>query len=120
MLGYCATGSTVIDTRPASVMMIATTAAKIGRSMKNRENIERGRGLLADGDVDAARLIGAAASRDGGRRRELDALRRDAAGQQGIPHSQRAFLGEVHVAGGIAARVGITRHGELCADAHGR
>src|SRR5438552_4131015 len=35
--GYCATGSTCEAIRPASVMMIAITAAKIGRSMKKRD-----------------------------------------------------------------------------------
>ena len=39
IVGYCATGSSIIETAPASEMMIATTAAKIGRSMKNRENM---------------------------------------------------------------------------------
>src|SRR6266853_1873907 len=35
--GYCATGNTWKATSPASVMMIAMTDAKIGRSMKNRD-----------------------------------------------------------------------------------
>jgi hypothetical protein len=39
IFGYCWTGSTDIATRPAIAIMIATTAAKIGRSMKKRENI---------------------------------------------------------------------------------
>ena len=34
MSGYCATGSAVIEPIPASMMMIAITQAKIGRSMK--------------------------------------------------------------------------------------
>src|SRR3954469_12011834 len=38
MLGYCETGSRYIDTPPARQMMRATTAAKIGRSMKKRES----------------------------------------------------------------------------------
>ncbi len=42
--GYCATGSCDIDTTPARQMTSATTAAKIGRSMKNRENMRRGTG----------------------------------------------------------------------------
>jgi hypothetical protein len=42
IVGYCATGSSIIETAPASEMMIATTAAKIGRSMKNRENMGEG------------------------------------------------------------------------------
>ena len=41
IVGYCATGSCVIATRPASERMMATTAAKIGRSMKKRENMKR-------------------------------------------------------------------------------
>jgi hypothetical protein len=36
--GYCATGRFGIATRPASVMTIDITEAKIGRSMKKREN----------------------------------------------------------------------------------
>src|SRR5579884_3756245 len=36
--GYWATGSDWIDTAPARVMTIDSTAAKIGRSMKKREN----------------------------------------------------------------------------------
>src|SRR5580765_6395886 len=39
MDGYCATGNCDIDTAPARQMISATTAAKIGRSMKNRENM---------------------------------------------------------------------------------
>ena len=34
--GYCATGSTPEATRPASVITIEMTAAKIGRLMKKR------------------------------------------------------------------------------------
>src|SRR5690606_33833005 len=34
--GYCDTGSVVTESAPASMMMIAITHAKIGRSMKNR------------------------------------------------------------------------------------
>jgi hypothetical protein len=36
--GYCAIGSANIDNPPASVMTIDKTAAKMGRSMKKREN----------------------------------------------------------------------------------
>ena len=36
--GYCATGSVQTAIPPASVITIDSTAAKIGRSMKNREN----------------------------------------------------------------------------------
>ena len=39
IVGYCSIGSARIATSPASTMMIETTAAKIGRSMKKRENI---------------------------------------------------------------------------------
>src|SRR5260221_10000016 len=53
--GYCATGSCVIDTRPARQMISATTAAKIGRSMKNFENIERGSYWLTDRSTRRAR-----------------------------------------------------------------
>src|SRR6187402_3378629 len=41
--GYCAIGSERLADSPAMTMKIASTAAKIGRSMKNRENM---RGLL--------------------------------------------------------------------------
>src|SRR5690349_18854147 len=37
--GYWAIGSTRMAARPASAMKIESTAAKIGRSMKKRENI---------------------------------------------------------------------------------
>src|SRR3954453_12961882 len=37
--GYCATGSTCDAISPASVMMMETTAAKIGRAMKNRDMV---------------------------------------------------------------------------------
>ena len=39
MVGYCATGSTAIETRPATTISSETTVAKIGRSMKNLENM---------------------------------------------------------------------------------
>src|SRR5580704_9443037 len=35
--GYCAIGKRVTDTAPVSMMMMATTQAKIGRSMKKRD-----------------------------------------------------------------------------------
>ena len=37
--GYCATGNLNTATRPAKVMMIDGTEARMGRSMKKRENI---------------------------------------------------------------------------------
>ena len=43
IVGYCWTGSTTIDTSPARQRMIETTAAKIGRSMKKRENMAKRR-----------------------------------------------------------------------------
>src|SRR4029079_9740249 len=67
MLGYCATGSRYIDTAPARQMMSATTAAKIGRSMKKRESMAV---LLLHRDVNAARLLVAAAAGDLGGCRE--------------------------------------------------
>ena len=39
MVGYWATGRTFIATSPAMTIMRATTVAKMGRSMKNLENI---------------------------------------------------------------------------------
>jgi hypothetical protein len=44
MVGYCSTERPVSDTMPARQMMIDTTVAKIGRSMKNLENM--GQSLL--------------------------------------------------------------------------
>ena len=37
MAGYCATGSVAIASAPASMMTIAMTQAKTGRSMKKRD-----------------------------------------------------------------------------------
>src|SRR6185437_11122089 len=37
MSGYCETGRRVIDTMPNSMMISATTQAKMGRSMKKRD-----------------------------------------------------------------------------------
>src|SRR6185436_13134918 len=37
MLGYCAMGRLVIESAPASMITIAMTHAKTGRSMKNRD-----------------------------------------------------------------------------------
>jgi hypothetical protein len=39
IVGYCCTGRTVNETRPARQIMTDITVAKIGRSMKNLENI---------------------------------------------------------------------------------
>ncbi len=47
MLGYCAMGRLVIESAPASIMMMAMTHAKTGRSMKNLDIVNflsRGRG----------------------------------------------------------------------------
>src|SRR5258706_15929241 len=52
MSGYCETGRLNEAMTPASVMRIATTVAKIGRSMKKREKLPMGllrRGLLGAG-----------------------------------------------------------------------
>jgi len=40
MGGYCSIERAVIDTRPARHIMMDMTVAKIGRSMKNLENID--------------------------------------------------------------------------------
>ena len=61
--GYCATGSEMIAPMPASMMMIAITQAKIGRSMKIR-----------DMPLAAARAAAPAFIAPG--RRRLDPLRR--------------------------------------------
>ena len=49
MFGYCAIGSAVIDSAPATMMTMAITQAKTGRSMKKR-----------DIDTSAFRLLSAA------------------------------------------------------------
>src|ERR1700704_6082698 len=61
--GYCATGSTCDAIKPASVMMIAMTAAKIGRLMKNCENNVASPYFLpgAAGAAGAVGAVGAAA-----------------------------------------------------------
>ncbi len=46
IVGYCAIGSTFIATRPATQMSSEMTVAKIGRSMKNLENMSRGLGYF--------------------------------------------------------------------------
>jgi hypothetical protein len=38
--GYCSTGSRQTETAPSKIVTNAITFAKIGRSMKNRENID--------------------------------------------------------------------------------
>src|SRR5215470_2703595 len=58
MLGYCCTGRPVSETAPASVSRVATTIAKIGRSMKNFENTRRGSGYFAAGAPGAAGFAG--------------------------------------------------------------
>src|SRR5204862_5848976 len=49
--GYCGTGRLKLAMTPAIVMMIASTVAKIGRSMKKREKLPMGlaRGGLGGG-----------------------------------------------------------------------
>ena len=49
MSGYCATGSTCDAISPAMVMMIAMTAAKIGRRMKKCDSMRFGPYLGAAG-----------------------------------------------------------------------
>ena len=43
--GYCAIGNVNSAIEPPSVMMIEQTEAKIGRSMKKRENMSEGPGV---------------------------------------------------------------------------
>ena len=50
MFGYCATGNAVNETSPATTISSDSTVAKIGRSIKNLENMlasGRRQGLLA-------------------------------------------------------------------------
>src|SRR5215471_11024339 len=104
MFGYCWTGSTEIATAPASAMMIDTTAAKIGRSMKNLENTTQVSGRLrADGDVDAPRLVVVGAPGHVHWRHEVDAIRIHAKLDQGIPDRERPLLGELDVGAALAA-----------------
>src|SRR5262245_35500434 len=56
MLGYCSTGSRKMHTAPPRHMMIEMTAAKIGRSMKNRENTAA---LLGGSPAAGRRSVGA-------------------------------------------------------------
>src|SRR4029450_12251468 len=96
--GYCEPGSARIATSPARTMMIETTAAKTGRSMKKRENMRarRRRGSLADGesDVDAPRFLGIGAADEVGRRCQPQTVRLHAGRDQRIAHRLRALLGQ--------------------------
>src|SRR5688500_10841809 len=58
--GYCEIGSAVEATSPAIVMMIASTLAKMGRSMKNREKLPMS-GFGQRAGPAGAGLLGAAA-----------------------------------------------------------
>ena len=99
-------------------MMIATTAAKIGRSMKKRENMRRAP-QLADGDVDAARLVVAAAAGDArpaaraGCARRLDA---DARRARRARRSARFFASST-LAAALPVLVGVAGDDDLRADA---
>src|SRR5215467_13981460 len=119
MFAYCCTGSTVMATRPAITIMIATTAAKIGRSMKKRENMGVGsRRLLRHRDVDAPRLVVAAAAGDFDRRLETDTLGLDACADERVAHRDCAELGEVEVRAERAAAIGVARQVHRRTDPH--
>src|SRR5512143_99862 len=109
MVGYCWTGSTTIETSPAMHRMIETTAAKIGRSMKKRENMGERR-LLPDGKLNASCLLVAAAAGDVDRRLQVHAVGGDALGDQRVAHGERTPLGELDVGAAIAGPVREPRH----------
>src|SRR4029077_8983733 len=107
---YIWTGSTNIDTRPAMHMMIATTAAKIGRSMKNRENMAALIGLLTDADLHSPSLRIAGATRHLQRWLQPDAIGGNAFGDERVADGGGATLREVDVRRMIAAAIGIAGH----------
>src|SRR6476646_12065146 len=86
IVGYCWTGSTFIATRPARQMMMETTAANTGRSMKNRENIPADSRLTAGRDFHAAGFAVATRARHILGLPEANALRRDPFGNQRVAH----------------------------------
>src|SRR4051812_43510846 len=51
MFGYRSMGRPKSATPPTIIVMIAITLAKIGRSMKNLENMERARGSTTPGSI---------------------------------------------------------------------
>src|SRR5689334_8286160 len=99
MFGYCCTGSTVIATRPAITMMMATTAAKIGRSMKKRENMFDGwpGGLRRHADIDAPCLVIASSAGHVDRRFQDNPPRIDARPDKRVADRDRAKFGEIDV-----------------------
>jgi hypothetical protein len=54
--GNCATGNVNTATPPANVITMDSTAAKIGRSMKNREITESGLRLVSVFENDECRM----------------------------------------------------------------
>ena len=108
IVGYCCTGSAVIDTRPASTMMIATTAAKIGRSMKKCENMRFAAAVLPDGgDVDAARVGVAAVAGHLRGRLQPERRSRNPGLDERIAHRQRPTFREFDVRVDTAGLVGV-------------
>src|SRR6186997_1684243 len=110
IVGYCWTGSTFIATRPARQMMMETTAANTGRSMKNRENMPGDSRLLAGRDFHAAGVAVAAGARHLLRFLEANALRGNAFGNQRIAHGRRAPLRKRYVRTVVARAIGEARH----------
>src|SRR5512135_322927 len=107
IVGYCSIGRARIATSPASTMMIETTAAKTGRSMKKRENTR----FSPDGerDVDAPRLLGFGAADDVCRRAQADAISLHSGGDQRVAHGLRTLFGEHAVLGGRALCIHVAR-----------
>src|SRR5262249_52253561 len=99
-------------------MMIATTAAKIGRSMKKRENTVFRPLLLRDLHVDAPGLVVAAAAGHVGRSLKAYALGVDAQLHERVSHCERALLRELDVVAAPAGLVCIAGDRDRRANAH--
>ena len=92
--------------------MIATTAAKIGRSMKNRENMRAGRGGYCATTMSTRRALSSAAAPPvtlAGAARRI-ALRLDAGGDELVADRKRPPLGQLDVGGGVAGRIRVAGH----------
>src|SRR5215470_2442652 len=90
-------------------MMIETTAAKIGRSIKKRENMGLQRFLLlCYGDVDSPRLVVGPAADKVLRRLESHTLGREAFGNERATNGFGTLLGELDIGGVVSPAVRVT------------